>query len=223
MKYYKILIIIAFTLPFSSCIYYPKLVDIPLINKKKDLRIDASVSPLFSANSTISYGLTDKIAIQTYGSIENDLGHYYQGAVGYYKVFKKNTVFELYGGIGNGYRVAIRDAGGSIKGDFQSYFSQINIGKVNCAYAHADYGFGLKTGILHSNLLATDYYDINQPTSRSINNQLQVEPELFARFGGNRLKFNVKIGGCWFSKFTNTDKFLPYYQWNLGLGLNFRL
>jgi len=46
----------------SSCFYYSELIDVPLINEKNDLRVDAGFSPA-SANAAVSYGLTDHIAI----------------------------------------------------------------------------------------------------------------------------------------------------------------
>jgi len=53
------------SLMMSSCIvYHPMTTDIPLISEKNDLRVDAGISIVPSANATVSYGLTDKIAIQ---------------------------------------------------------------------------------------------------------------------------------------------------------------
>ena len=48
----------------SYMVYHPITTDIPLISKKNDLRVDAGISIVPSANATVSYGLTDKIAIQ---------------------------------------------------------------------------------------------------------------------------------------------------------------
>lgn len=85
----------------SSCVYYPQLVDIPLVSEEKELKIDAGISYVPSINASASYGLTDKIAVQAFGRI---YGVYYiKGAVGYYKNFSKNNIFELYIGSGYGY------------------------------------------------------------------------------------------------------------------------
>jgi len=48
-----------------SCVaYQPQIVDIPLIHEKNDVRVDASASIVkTSVGSTVSYGLTDKIAL----------------------------------------------------------------------------------------------------------------------------------------------------------------
>lgn len=89
-----------------------------------------------------------------------------------------------------------------------------------------DYGFGLKTGFLHSNLTDKNYYHSYSETGTFTtyeDNSLLIEPSIFLRLGGERLKFNIKLGGCWINKFTHTDKGLPYSPINLGLGLNYRL
>ena len=68
------------TIILTGCVVYqPQAVDIPLINKKKDLRIDAGISNLSFANATISYGLTDKVAVQTFGSYQSGERYYFSG------------------------------------------------------------------------------------------------------------------------------------------------
>ena len=49
------------------------------------------------------------------------------------------------------------------------------------------------------------------------------EPAGFMRFGGDKLKFSIKLCGTLMYKFTHTDKNFPYSYINLGLGLNYRL
>ena len=210
----------------SGIVYQPQTVDIPLISKKNDLRIDAGVSILPSANATVSYGLTDKIALQTYGSVGADEKYYFQGAVGIYKKYNNQKIMELYSGFGYGYGSAYKDANpGDLYGNYQQYFLQLNYGKVDCKIANMDYGFGLKAGLLHSNLTDDNYYDFYSETGPFItyhDNSLLIEPTMFLRFGGEKLKFNIKLGSCWIYKFTNTDKEFPYSFINLGLGLNYR-
>ncbi|MDY0161541.1 MAG: hypothetical protein RBR64_09375, partial [Bacteroidales bacterium] len=64
-------------LMMSSCIvYHPMPIDIPLISEKNDFRVDAGISIVPSANATVSYGLTDKIAIQGFGSVGADDRYY---------------------------------------------------------------------------------------------------------------------------------------------------
>jgi hypothetical protein len=212
----------------TSCIvYHPQTIDIPLIDKKGDLRIDAGISLIPSAHATVSYGLTDKIAVQTFGSIGSDERYYFQEAVGYFKDLGNNKVMELYGGFGSGYGSAYKDSNpGHLRGDYQLYFTQFNFGKIDCNFANMDYGIGIKTGYLHSNLTDRNYYKFYSeygPFATFKDNSFLIEPNVFVRLGGKKLKFDLKIGSCWIHKFTNMDKYLPYSFINLGLGLNYRL
>jgi hypothetical protein len=212
----------------SSCIVYtPVTTDIPLISEKNDLRIDAGVSIVPSANATVSYGLTDKIAVQGFGSIGSDDRYYLQAASGYYQNIGNNKILELYAGAGYGYGNAYNDANpGNLIGDYQLYFVQLNYGKIADEKSNLEIGFGIKTGYLHSNLTDKNYYDWTSedgPFTVFHDDSILIEPTGFMRFGGGRLKFNVKLGSTLIYKFTNTDKNFPYSYVNLGLGLNYRL
>ncbi|OFY62185.1 MAG: hypothetical protein A2V64_00960 [Bacteroidetes bacterium RBG_13_43_22] len=55
-----------FLMMTSCCVYHPQTIDIPLIKKKNDLRVDAGISFVPAVHATISYGLTNKIAIQAF-------------------------------------------------------------------------------------------------------------------------------------------------------------
>ena len=86
------------------------------------MRVDAGISIVPSANATVSYGLTDKIAIQWFGSIGTDERYYFQAATGLYKNKGNNKILELYGGFGYGYGNAYKDANpGNLLGDYQLY------------------------------------------------------------------------------------------------------
>ena len=223
----KIIFGFLIALMMTSCIvYHPQTIDIPLIDKKNDLRIDAGISLVPSVHATVSYGLTDKIAVQTFGSIGSDDRYYFQGAIGYFKDLGNKKVMELYSGFGYGYGSAYKDANpGDLYGDYQQYFLQINYGKIDCKFANMDYGIGLKAGLLHTNLTDYNYYHFYSetgPFTTYVDNSLLIEPNMFLRLGGERLKFNIQLGSCWINKFSHTDKGLPYSFLNLGLGLNYR-
>ncbi len=212
----------------SSCIvYHPMITDIPLISKKNDLRIDAGISIVPSTNATVSYGLTDKIAIQGFGSIGADDRYYFQAATGLYKNKGDNKIFELYGGFGYGYGNAYNDANpGNLLGDYQLYFGQANFGKISSNSSNFETGFGIKAGYLHSNLTDKNYYDWTSetgPFKTYHDESILIEPVGFIRFGGRRLRINIKLGGTLIYQFTNTDRILPYSYLNLGIGLNYRL
>lgn len=215
------------SLTMSSCIvYHTQTTDIPLINDKNDLRVDAGVSIIPSAHATISYGLTDKIAVQGFGSIGYDK-YYFQAATGLYNNLGNSRVLELYGGFGYGYGDAYNDANpGNLLGDYQLYFGQLNYGKIANELSNFEIGFGIKTGYLHSNFTDKNYYDLNtepEPYKTYHDESLLFEPIGFIRIGGPKLKFSVKLGGTIIYKFTNTTRSLPYSHINLGLGINYRL
>lgn len=201
--------------------------DIPLISEKNDLRVDAGISLIPSANATVSYGLTNKIAIQGFGNISADDTYYFQAATGLYKNLVANKILELYGGFGYGYGDAYNDANpGNLYGDYQLYFGQANFGKIGSNTSNFETGLGLKTGYLHSNLTDKNYYDwisSSGPFKTYHDESILFEPVGFIRFGGDKLKISVKVGGTLIYKFTNTDRDLPYSYFNIGLGLNYRL
>ena len=105
----------------TGCVVYqPQAIDIPLIHEKNECRIDAGVSFLPSVQSTISYGLTDKIVLKGYGSYGNDRKYYLQAAAGVYQQKRDNRVMEIYGGFAYGYGDAYKDANpGNLIGNYQ--------------------------------------------------------------------------------------------------------
>jgi len=215
------------SLIMTSCVvYYPQTVDIPLISEKKDLRVDAGISVIPSIHSTVSYGLTDKIAIQGFGSISSDDVYYFQAATGLYNNRENSRVLELYGGFGYGNGRAEKSGDwGTLRGDYQIYFGQFNYGKIASEHSNFEIGFGVKTGYLHSNLTDKNYYNwISEsgPYKTYNDNSLLIEPAAIMRVGGEKLRFSAKLGGTMIYKFTNTDKHLPYMFINLGLGVNYR-
>lgn len=213
----------------TSClIYTSNTTDIPLISKKNDLRLDASVSLIASLNATVSYGLTDKIALQTYGSIGSSERQYIQGAVGYYKKIGNDKIIEVYGGFGYGNGKVYYDNAhpSHLIGDYKSYFMQLNCGKINGRFAHMEYGFGVKAGFLNSNLTEENYYELvyprTDPNLQHKDNILFVEPVGFIRLGGEKLKFNIKLGSCWMNKYSYDNSSFPYSPLNFGIGLNYK-
>jgi hypothetical protein len=215
-----------FLMLISGCVYYPQAVDIPLISNKEDLRIDAGISSDVSAHGTVSYGLTDKVAIQGFGRYGHDDGFYFQGAAGLYKKYLNGYVSELYGGYGYGESMVFKHGDqGRIKGNFQLYFLQLNYGRTDRRFANLDYGISLKSGMLATSLhdfgyWNRDYYDNRQVIDYN-DKSFVIEPNAVVRIGGKKLKFNLKLGTCYVYKFTNTDKKLPYSKWNVGIGLNY--
>jgi hypothetical protein len=227
MKIQVITLGLLISLMMSSCIvYHPMTTDIPLISEKNDLRVDAGISIIPSAHATISYGLTNKVAIQGFGSIGYDR-YYFQAATGIYNNMGNSRVLEFYGGFGYGYGNAYKDANpGNLLGDYQLYFGQLNYGKIANESSNFEIGFGIKTGYLHSNLKDKNYYNwVSEagPFRTYHDESLLFEPVGFIRVGGQNLKLSLKLGGTVIFKFTNTNRSLPYSCINLGIGLNYRL
>jgi hypothetical protein len=227
MKNKAIGIAFLLSLMMSGCIVYnTPLIDIPLISKKNDIRIDAGVSAIPSACATVSYGATNKLALQGFGSIGSDDRYYLQAAAGLYKNTVNNRIMELYGGFGYGYGNAYRDANpGNLKGNYQLYFGQYNIGRIAGEHSNLEFGLGIKTGYLHSNMTDKNYYAVYTeygPFTTYHDESFLIEPIGFVRMGGSKLRFNIKLGGTWIYKFTNRDKSFPYYNFNFGIGLNYR-
>lgn len=211
-------------LPFlSSCGFYqPALVDMPLIKSKKDLRVDVGGSILPSVYTTVSYGLTNQIAVQTFAKMSGDGRYYVQGAFGLYKSLVDNRVIEWYTGMGYGYGDAYNDANpGNLTGNYHQIFTQLNYGKTGCRFANMDFGVGLKAGIIGAESLNNHNYFDPMQISTVENHSLLVEPHAFVRIGGKRLKFSTKVGYGMLFKLFDTDRELPYEPLNLGMGLNY--
>lgn len=221
MKKIKLIVSVISILLTACGIYDPLTSDIPLISNKYDLRIDGGRSLAEVAGATISYGLTNKLALQFAGSYCHDNTHYFQFAPGYYKNLGNQKIMEFYLGFGTGTGYSYNDPHpGHIKGDYQIYFAQFNIGKINSKFAHTDLGLGLKTGYLHSNLVDAGYYSRSSSGTYKDNCAI-VEPHAILRFGTENIKINFKLAGCFIVKFTNKQEYYPYSFLNPGLGLNF--
>lgn len=221
---YSLFILLAIS---GCCVYNPQPTDIPLINSKHDLRIEAGASLVPSVFATVSYGLTKKLAIQAYGLVGSDERHYFQFAPGYFKQIDSKKVMEVYAGYGFGYGNAYKDAiPGHMYGDYQLFFSQFNFGISGGKKIKIDYGAGLKAGYLTSNLTDQNYhrfYSEDGPFNTYDGKDILVEPALFIRIGGEKLKLSIKAGACYIHDFANPDEQIPSMNYNLGLGLNLNL
>lgn len=225
------LIILIVTL--SSCsVYQPMTTDIPLIHKKNDLRVEAGASLIPAFTATASYGLSDKFSVQAFGNIgigdykKDDF--YFQAAGGYYQKYDNDNVFEWYNGFGYGEGNTGRhhDPDAYLEGNYQLYFTQINYGKIATGGSNLEYGISLKTGYLHTNMLGTNFWSLQEPGEPSVlykDENLLFEPIGMIRAGGDHLKVSLKMGFSYIYKFTNRSNSLPIDYFNLNLGLNYKL
>jgi hypothetical protein len=218
----------------GCAVYHPQTTDIPLIDHKGDLRIDVGASVIPSAHSTISYGLTNKIALQSYGSIGVEDRYYFQFSPGLYKCVNKKVI-ELYSGFGMGHANTVKNPLSnlpeaikqSLFGNYQIYFVQFNWGKNTTESKKLDWGLGLKTGLFHSNLTDGNYYSIYSPETgpftTNIDNSILVEPIFCLRSGNEKAKFTYKFAFTKIIKLDNPDNIIPAPMINMSLGVNFKI
>lgn len=220
-KFYLIIISAIF---FTGCVIYPQTFDIPLISEKNELKIDGGVSVIPSASATVTFGLTDKTAVQASGNIGSD-NHYLQGAVGIYKNYRTNNVMEVYAGLGSGYGDAYQSSmPGNLAGNYRIGFAQFNIGQRKLDFANMDIGAGLKTGLINSNLTDKNYfqwYGEYGPFPDYHDVSFLVQPSIVARLGGKNLKFSMKASYLWLHSFSENERHIPYSRYNVGIGLNY--
>lgn len=251
MKHFRqILLTIISVLIFNCCaVYYPQTTDIPLIKEKKELRVDGGISLFPAINGTVSYGLTDKIAVQVSGNMMPGAAHYSNplfqylitGAVGLYKFNPTNNwTKELYLGFGNGYSTDYRYDyyhSGSLLGNYQIYYVQGNIGRRGIKHKFLEYAFGLKLGLINSHFSVEDIYTFTSKTPGQTYNELgaYIEPAISIKLGGEKLMFNIKPSFCYMRKLINTNDHFsdqvfntgsgyeyPYIPYGIGLSLNYK-
>jgi len=217
---------------FLSCVTtQPQLLDIPLIHEKNDLRVDGGLSLVKGAVSgNIAYGMTDKLAIQLGGNLSalsNGRHDYGQLAVGYYDNLAKRMVLELYGGAGYGHgytQYGFVRFDDRAYGNYQSFFTQLNIGAMG---KHLEGSFGLKSGFMKSSFSFDGFENrgnfFQYRNIRYRDNYFMIEPMAILKFGFEKLKFNIKIGGLYLHNLNNKDRSIPYSPFNVGGGMSLDL
>ena len=211
----------------TSCFYYPRLTGNPLIREKGDTRIEGGVNIIYpNIYASVARGLTENIAVQLAGT-GNGEDYYTHAAVGYYKNIRDRNVLELYGGFAYGHSEALSNANpGSLIGNYQMYFTQFNYGNIRKRAANLEMGVGVKSGYMHSRVEDDNFffdreYPRGEPYQVYSLNGVFVEPSLFLRFGGPRLKFNASLGGGLFFQLNNTDKELIPVHISTAIGVSY--
>lgn len=108
-------------------------------------------------------------------------------------------------------------------GDYQLYYVQCNSGRYAGSAEHLDYGFGIKTGYFRSSLTDRNYYSFYSftgPFDIYKENSLLVEPTIFFRVGGERVKFRFNIGVICIIKISHPENYIPVSIFNTGIGIN---
>lgn len=215
------------SLLFTSCImYHPQAVDIPLIRHKNDLQIEGafSITPLgFSPaiNATTTYGFNEWGAIQGHINWNGQKNFYLQTAFGSYLPIKKYYVIEGYVGYGFGYSYFSNDNSDNINstrkysGIYHSPFLQFNTGWVGLAKEHIDLGIGIK-----SSCFVPNFSEIKKNDEVLYHKKIcpLIEPQIFIRFGGKKLKCSLQAGYC---SFFEKGTFI-YDPFNVSIGISYK-
>lgn len=222
-------LIVLLTCLFSSCIYHPKIKNIPLMEEKNELQISAGIAPT-SIFATVNYAPFNHFAIAAHADY---LSHNLRSGsfnFGYFNKFKNNYIYEVYVGyeIGEGYSDNINNA----RDDFNSHYSDntyqaysltANIGKRSNKKKNLEFGLSNHFFYLHS---AGIYYQHDQVGYLiDIKDEaIAYEPHIFIKAGGERLKFHAQASYTFMYKYTNTwaDDAGYYFPLNFGIGLTYR-
>lgn len=217
---------------FGSCAYKPQLTTIPLMEKKGDLQIDASISPAtLSFSASGSYAFTDHIAAQLFGDFSTVM-MYGEGAVGFFNGFRNHIVVEGYLGFGGGSFIYNTESDSiHYEGNHYLGFTQFNIGKrINNRRLHLDFGGGVKIGYLFHNMSITDIEpNSNRVTTYHQINSTVIEPNIVFRIGGKQLKFSIQGNYSLFHQWNHREKLIHGKKllyacpFNIGLGVSFRI
>jgi len=101
-----------------------------------------------------------------------------------------------------------------VRDDYHLAFAQFNIGQTGLGAKHIDYGLGLRGGYLFCNFEEpVNLKDVHKK------NGWMVEPTVFFRFGGRKVKFCTKVTYLW----TQTLSKDFYYPLSVSMGVNFSL
>lgn len=223
----------------ACAVYHPQTVDIPLLDHRSDLRIDAAASLTeagqLDGNLSAAYALTDHIAVQGFGNFTKEQ-FFVQGALGTYFPLGSGWVAEGYAGYGWGHGTAHslhplfsdtrEDINGRLDASYNMEFLQLNIGR-NAKIV--DFGLGLKTGLLSHHTIDSCYYawgeayDMNNGMLHFNEHHWLLEPQLFVRLGSENVKFTVRLGYCWMQDTELLTRHFPIHRFNIGFGVNFRL
>lgn len=148
-----------------------------------------------SLGFSYSRAFTDHFSAQIYGYSDLESTHYLQPIFGCFFPIQSHQVVELYGGMGIG--ASSREDRHQINVPaeehpkyylhHQSIFFQANYGWKGLWKNHLDAGFSLKEGLRKNHVTGFQEYDVVKTSNF-------LEPQLFARVGGEHLKLNLQMG-----------------------------
>ncbi len=235
-NYFLALKLLIVALCFSSCkIFHPYNADIPLLEKKGDLHLDAgvSVTPFFDGyglSGTASYAVSNWLGCQAAGSYSERRGSHIQAALGTFKTFGYG-VAECYIGYAMG-NVFHGHPYFTLK-DIQLVFCQINYGFNHLLNDKIEVGFGMRGGLLYPDCQRLESYpELNPDLIEYYVNfndrpftkpHLHLNPQLVFRVGGEHLKFSVNVAYVYNFEWSNAPgKYKDHVSFNIGFGMHYK-
>lgn len=214
-------------LSVASCsVYHPELTNIPLMTHRGETQVTVGVQEdvflLPQLNVDAAYAFADHFAVQGYVGMSSTEFFNTRLAVGYYLPLAHQAVAEVYVGGGYGRSDYQRQKTGDwyLMG-YEPVFAQVNFGWTDLLPVHLDVGASCKVGAFAFD--GTDNYN-SEP--KAVNGTYgMVEPQLFVRLGGSRVKFQIQGGYNWFwDPKSEAGKALAFTFCPLavGVGVNFR-
>ncbi|MBP5516719.1 MAG: hypothetical protein J6X86_07210 [Bacteroidales bacterium] len=230
-----IIIVLLSMVPVSCVMYHPHNVDIPLLEEKGDLHIDASANMTFplldgtGLNGTVSWAPFNMVGLQAAGSISDNKNYQVQAAAGTFHPFGK-SVLECYLGAAAGHSNYDNKSNNNtvshrVGGPYNILFGQINFGWNHLADDLIDVGVGFKAGILNPDWKretlnnTTNEWDLDLTHTDP---HFLVEPLLMFRIGGEHLKFNINIAYSWLNGWPTENNYINYTRLSVALGMHYK-
>lgn len=252
-------LVIVILITACSSMYIPSNSGTPFFTQKDEKQVEISASTN-SARMSCAYAFSQKYAVILNGNIsyknftnrydlysyetEITIGmipdlfgknmnigefanRYIEAGLGRYNLLNGKTKFEAFGGFG--YGIAEDTSWNlSYKAKYNLCFAQMNYG---IARRHIDFGFSIRMAGSSYNFRWTDETDYTTIHQRNFD-LLHIEPQIFLRFGGKRLKGVARVGTSFsnsFQSFKNIDLIKGIHNGKIqttllhfSLGLNYK-
>jgi len=214
---FRILIIVIILFLDSCAVYTPQVTPPILIEEKNEMQTDigGSFSSFYitpGMYASIAYGLTDYLAIQSFGSIISSGTYHFEESLGLNKKINDKIKISLLTGYFYGVGTVLDKTHMSIgpikwEGHYQSPFVRFQFSN---KFKKLYWGFGLKAGYFNPEYYKTreyDYHSIIVHETTLINQKgLLIEPSLF---------FNIRIKDKFGIIFNLADSWIkPLDQFN---------
>lgn len=224
----KVTFLLVSAILFASCeVYRPALSNIPILEQKGDVEIEAGLNFPVSADLSAAYAITDHIAVQAYGEYDladADKVGLASGrlALGYYTPWSGHMYVGVYAGGSLGVtnqQNHFEDYELYTHSDFHTLFVQADWGIRPVSWF--DFAVRLAVGNMgYSPSQAKVYHDTDQRVSSEGDpfSGWMWEPSVRLGFGSRNFKFNIKGG---LSIIPQCNDFHEPYM--IGFGISYRM